>query len=228
MAEAVEGPRSGLLVSKPRPWQNLRSVAVPGPWIRFIVASPSCRTWPPLQRPGRDPGRRVDHGKRVADHLGRARRVVVTATAQPSSTAPAVRKPSAYRLDQLRTELAGRPTADQDKLSSAGLPRRTVAVTRWEQRRGRLKEKRHRVRTPCQPPGRRSRKASLREGGTALLHAPEDVVEDLINELDGDSPPGAQVVHSALSPRCTGSLATPATMRASVWSSAGRWGTPRP
>src|SRR2546421_225393 len=61
-----------------------------------------------------------------------------------------------------------------------------------------LKEKRHRVEDALSATRAAVEEGIVAGGGTALLHA-ENVVEDLIDELDGDYAAGAEVVHAALS-----------------------------
>jgi chaperonin GroEL len=200
MAETVEGSALGMLVSN-LVHGNFRSVAVRAPGFGH-------RRIAELQDVAAFTGGRVvtqDAGLTLAtvlpEHLGRARRVVVTrdsTTILDGAGAPA---DVGNRLDQLRTELSRATNPrDQDKLSErlAALAGRVAVIKVGAATPAELKEKQHRVEDALSATRAAVEEGIVAGGGTALLHA-EDVVDALIDSLDGDYAAGARVVHAALS-----------------------------
>jgi len=187
MAETVEGSALGMLVSN-LVHGNFRSVAVRAPGFGH-------RRIAELQDVAAFTGGRVvtqDAGLSLAtvlpEHLGRARRVVVTRDSTTILDGAGTSSDVGNRLDQLRTEL-GRATnpRDQDKLSErlAALAGRVAVIKVGAATPAELKEKKHRVEDALSATRAAVEEGIVAGGGTALLHA-EDVVEGLIDSLEGD------------------------------------------
>jgi chaperonin GroEL len=200
MAEAVEGSALGMLVSN-HVHGNLRSVAVraPGFGHRRIAELQDVAAFTNGRVVTQDAGLALDNV--APEHLGRARRVVVTRDSTTILDGAGSPESIGNRLGQIRAELARATNPrDQDKLSErlASLAGRVAVIKVGAATPAELKEKRHRVEDALSATRAALEEGIVAGGGTALLHA-EDVVEALIGELDGDYAVGAQVVHSALS-----------------------------
>ncbi len=200
MAEAVEGSALGMLVSN-HVHGNFRSVAVraPGFGHRRIAELQDVAAFTNGRVVTQDAGLTMENV--LPDHLGRARRVLVTRDSTTVLDGAGSPETISNRLDQLRTELARATNPrDQDKLSErlASLAGRVAVIKVGAPTPAELKEKQHRVEDALSATRAAVEEGIVAGGGTALLHA-EDVVEDLTDELDGDYAAGAQVVCSALS-----------------------------
>jgi chaperonin GroEL len=200
MAETVEGSALGMLVSN-QVHGNFRSVAVraPGFGHRRIAELQDVGVFTAGRVVTKDAGLTLENV--LPDHLGRARRVVVTRDGTTildgAGTAEAVHN----RLDQVRTELARASNPrDQDKLAErlAHLAGRVAVINVGAATPVELKETKHRVEDALSATRAAVEEGIVAGGGVALLHA-EDVVEDLVAELEGDYAAGAKVVYSALS-----------------------------
>jgi chaperonin GroEL len=199
MAETVEGSALGMLVSN-HVHGNFRSVAVraPGFGHRRIAELQDVAVFTGGQVVTQDAGLTLDAV--TPAQLGRARRVVVTRDS--TTILDGAGSPDAVnnRLEQLRTELARATNPrDQDKLSErlASLAGRVAVIKVGAATPAELKEKQHRVEDALSATRAAVEEGIVAGGGIALLHA-EDVVESLIEEIDGDYAAGARVVHSAL------------------------------
>ncbi|HEX9548315.1 MAG TPA: chaperonin GroEL [Acidimicrobiales bacterium] len=200
MAEAVEGSALGMLVSN-QVHGNLRSIAVraPGFGHRRIAELQDMAAFTNGRVVTQDAG--LTMANVVPADLGRARRVVVNRDSTTILDGAGSSETISNRLDQIRTELARATNPrDQDKLSErlASLAGRVAVIKVGAATPAELKEKRHRVEDALSATRAAVEEGIVAGGGTALLHT-EDVVEDLINELDGDYAAGARVVLSALS-----------------------------
>ncbi|HEV7864588.1 MAG TPA: chaperonin GroEL [Acidimicrobiia bacterium] len=200
MAETVEGSALGMLVSN-HVHGNFKSVAVraPGFGHRRIAELQDVAAFTNGRVVTQDAGLTLENV--LPEHLGRARRVVVTRDSTTILDGAGSAESVGNRLAQIRTELerATNPR-DQDKLSErlASLAGRVAVITVGAATPAELKEKQHRVEDALSATRAAVEEGIVAGGGTALLHA-EDVVEELIDELDGDYAAGAQVVYSALS-----------------------------
>ncbi|MDQ1502875.1 MAG: chaperonin GroEL, partial [Actinomycetota bacterium] len=200
MAETVEGSALGMLVSN-HVHGNFKSVAVraPGFGHRRIAELQDVAAFTNGRVVTQDAGLTLENV--LPEHLGRARRVVVTRDSTTILDGAGSAETIGNRLAQIRTELerATNPR-DQDKLSErlASLAGRVAVITVGAATPAELKEKQHRVEDALSATRAAMEEGIVAGGGTALLHA-EDVVEELIDELDGDYAAGAQVVYSALS-----------------------------
>jgi chaperonin GroEL len=200
MAETVEGSALGMLVSN-HVHGNFKSVAVraPGFGHRRIAELQDVAAFTNGRVVTQDAGLTLENV--LPEHLGRARRVVVTRDSTTILDGAGSAETVGNRLAQIRTELerATNPR-DQDKLSErlASLAGRVAVITVGAATPAELKEKQHRVEDALSATRAAVEEGIVAGGGTALLHA-EDVVEELIDELDGDYAAGAQVVYSALS-----------------------------
>jgi chaperonin GroEL len=200
MAETVEGSALGMLVSN-HVHGNFKSVAVraPGFGHRRIAELQDVAAFTNGRVVTQDAGLTLENV--LPEHLGRARRVVVTRDSTTILDGAGSAETVGNRLAQIRTELerATNPR-DQDKLSErlASLAGRVAVITVGAATPAELKEKQHRVEDALSATRAAIEEGIVAGGGTALLHA-EDVVEELIDELDGDYAAGAQVVYSALS-----------------------------
>src|SRR5438132_684246 len=197
MAEAVEGSALGMLVSN-HVHGNLRSVAVraPGFGHRRIAELQDVAAFTNGRVVTQDAGLTLDNV--LPEHLGRARRVVVTRDGTTILDGAGSPESIGNRLGQIRAELARATNPrDQDKLSErlASLAGRVAVIKVGAATPAELKEKRHRVEDALSATRAALEEGIVAGGGTALLHA-EDVVEALIGELDGDYAIGAQVVAS--------------------------------
>jgi chaperonin GroEL len=199
MAETVEGSALGMLVSN-QVHGNFRSVAVraPGFGHRRIAELQDLGVFTGGRVVSRDAGLTLENVQ--PDHLGTARRVVVTRDSTTvldgAGSADSVRN----RLDQVRTELARATNPrDQDKLADrlAHLAGQVAVIMVGAATPAELKETKHRVEDALSATRAAVEEGIVAGGGVALLHA-EDVVEDLVAELEGDYAAGANVVHSAL------------------------------
>ena len=200
MAEAVEGSALGMLVSN-HIHGNFRSVVVraPGFGHRRIAELQDVGAFTNGRVVTSDAGLTMESV--LPEHLGRARRVVVTRDSTTILDGAGSPETISNRLDQIRTELARATNPrDQDKLSErlASLAGRVAVIKVGAATPAELKEKQHRVEDALSATRAAVEEGIVAGGGTALLHA-EDVVEDLIKELEGDYAAGAKVVHSALS-----------------------------
>ncbi len=200
MAETVEGSALGMLVSN-LVHGNFRSVAVRAPGFGH-------RRIAELQDVAAFTGGRVvteDAGLSLStvlpEHLGRARRVVVTRETTTILDGAGATVDVKNRLDQLRGELSRATNPrDQDKLSErlAALAGRVAVIKVGAPTPTELKEKQHRVEDALSATRAAVEEGIVAGGGTALLHA-EDAVAELIETLDADYAAGARVVHAALS-----------------------------
>jgi chaperonin GroEL len=200
MAETVEGSALGMLVSN-HVHGNFRSVAVraPGFGHRRIAELQDVGVFTGGRVVTQDAGLTLDAV--LVEHLGRARRVVVTRDSTTILDGLGAPEAVSNRLDQVRTELARATNPrDQDKLSErlAALAGRVAVIKVGAATPAELKEKQHRVEDALSATRAAVEEGIVAGGGTALLHA-EDVVSSLIDELDGDYAAGARVVHDALS-----------------------------
>jgi chaperonin GroEL len=200
MAESVEGSALGMLVSN-HVHGNFKSVAVraPGFGHRRIAELQDVAAFTNGRVVTQDAGLTLENV--LPEHLGRARRVVVTRDSTTILDGAGSAETVGNRLAQIRTELARATNPrDQDKLSErlAALAGRVAVITVGAATPAELKEKQHRVEDALSATRAAVEEGIVAGGGTALLHA-EDVVEDLIDELDGDYAAGAQVVYTALS-----------------------------
>jgi chaperonin GroEL len=200
MAEAVEGSALGMLVSN-QVHGNFRSVAVraPGFGHRRIAELQDVAAFTGGRVVTQDAGLTLDSV--LPEHLGRARRVVITRDSTTILDGAGPEEVVANRLNQLRTELSRATNPrDQDKLSErlAALAGRVAVINVGAATPAELKEKKHRVEDALSATRAAVEDGIVAGGGIALLHG-EGVVEELIDELDGDYAAGARVVHSALS-----------------------------
>ncbi|HEX9317206.1 MAG TPA: chaperonin GroEL, partial [Actinomycetota bacterium] len=172
MAEAVEGSALGMLVSN-HVHGNLRSVAVraPGFGHRRIAELQDVAAFTRGRVVTQEAGLTMDNV--LAEHLGRARRVVVTRDSTTILDGAGSSETISNRLGQIRAELARATNPrDQDKLSErlASLAGRVAVIKVGAATPAELKERRHRVEDALSATRAAVEEGIVAGGGTALLH----------------------------------------------------------
>ncbi|MGH9069142.1 MAG: chaperonin GroEL [Acidimicrobiales bacterium] len=199
MAETVEGAALNMLVSN-KVHGHFASVAVraPGFGHRRIAELQDYSVLTGGQVVSGDSG--LSLASVTPEQLGRARRVTVTRESTTIIDGAGDPAEVAKRLDQVRTELE-RTThpRDKDKLTErlAKLAGRVAVIRVGAATPAELKERQHRVEDALSATRAAVEEGIVAGGGTALLHA-RDVVDELVDELEGDYAAGAAVVGSAL------------------------------
>ncbi len=197
MAESVEGPALGMLVSN-KVHGTYASVAVRAPGFGH-------RRIAELQDVGVLTGGIVvtaDAGLSLEtvtpDQLGRARKVTVTRDSTTIIDGAGQPDAVAARIEQIKTELArvSNPR-DEDKLTErlAKLSGRVAVIYVGAATPAELREKQHRVEDALSATRAAVEEGVVAGGGTALLHA-QDVLDDL--GLVDEYAAGADVVRGAL------------------------------
>jgi chaperonin GroEL len=197
MAETVEGPALGMLVSN-KVHNTFPSVAVraPGFGHRRIaeLQDVACLTGGAVVT--QDAG--LSLSALTVEQLGRARRVTVTR--DTTTIIDGAGDPAAIhdRIGQVRLEQARASNPrDQDKLAErlAKLAGRVAVIHVGAATPAELREKQHRVEDALSATRAAVEEGIVAGGGTALLHA-EDALDNL--GLVGDYSIGAEVVRGAL------------------------------